>query len=106
MVCLTCRNCSGFTSPLAIELRCDAIVSRLVIRTGIRLGNVNGVLGESVKLVGNEKGWCGPWCRCWSVVILLIGEQDLSDVASRSCADTHFPPEKTPGYTLSEIGFY
>jgi hypothetical protein len=56
LVCLTCRNCSGFTSPLAIELRCDAIVSRLVIRTGIRLGNVNGVLGESVELVGNEKG--------------------------------------------------
>jgi hypothetical protein len=44
LVCLTCRNCSGFTSPLAIELRCDAIVSRLVIRTGIGLGNVKGVL--------------------------------------------------------------
>jgi hypothetical protein len=56
--------------------------------------------------ISNEKGWCGPWCRCWSVVIVLIGEQDLSDVASRSCANTHFPPEKTPGYTLSEIGFY
>ena len=68
------------------------------------IGNVKGVLGEGVELVGNEKGWWGLWCRCWSVVIVLVGEQDLSDVASRSCADTQFPPEKTPGYTLSEIG--
>ena len=80
------------------------MVSRLVIRTVIGLGNVQGVLGESVDLVGNEKGWCGVCCRCWSVVIVLIGEEGLNYVASRSCADTHFPSEKTPGYTLSEIG--
>ena len=35
--------------PLVIELRCDAMVSRLVIRTVIGLGNVKGVLGESVR---------------------------------------------------------
>jgi hypothetical protein len=68
LVCLTCRNCSisiGLTSPLtelAIELRCDAMGSGLVIRTGIGLDNVKGVLGESVDLVGNEKWWCGTCC--------------------------------------------
>ena len=57
-------------------------MSRLVIRTGIRLGNVNGVLGESVELVGNEKGWCGP---CYGGAVPVTVVRSLL----RGCVNTH-----------------